>query len=99
MLNNDPIELSVFITESTFVVCLLIAMFIKFTFPNRKAWIDTTRLAAGYGGELNGVVLLCAATTIRAPVVPFIIGALGLTSFALGFVIARGPSKPTKKNP
>ena len=89
---RDPVGLVVLIALLAAVVCIAIALLVR-QFKVRSLYA-VTDYAVGYAMLLLGLVLVGAASTIPVPVVPWIIGSLGLAFGGFGLhslhVLMRG---------
>ena len=75
---NDPIGFVVYIALFTTLAVSVLRLISEIWLPTKSPWRPRMEAAVALSTQLFGLVLLGAAFTIDVPVVPFVIGALGL---------------------
>lgn len=86
---RDPVGFVVFIALFTTLAVLALALVCEIWLPVKSPWLRRIEAAVTLAMQLFGLVLLGAAFTIDAPIVPFVIGALGLIFVIGGTSIGR----------
>lgn len=86
---KDPVGFIVFIALFTTLAVGALGVVCDVWLPVKSPWRRRTMAALTVAMQLLGFVLLGAAFTVDAPIVPFVIGALGLSFVILGRSVER----------